>query len=324
MTQTVLVATAAGLAAALLFASVASGSLLSIPLFYLAPLPALIAAMGWTHLAGLLAVMVGALALAVVFNGVFGLAFLLGVGLPAWWLAYLALLARPVVDATGTASLEWFPVGHLLAWTSVLGALIVSAAVLSMASDAESLRVALDRAFQAFLRHAAPGSEAAGAEPSDRWLLRALGTHPELVMPATGAILATLTLNLSLWLSARTLRVSGRLRRPWPRITALALPLWLIGVLAVSLAAAFIPGLIGVLGAAFTATSLVAYGLLGLAIVHHRTRGLNGRGAVLTAVYAAVMVFGWPFLVMAMLGLADAFFPLRSRPDRGAPPALPT
>ena len=36
----------AGAAAALLFASVTSGTLLSIPLFYLAPLPIMIAALG--------------------------------------------------------------------------------------------------------------------------------------------------------------------------------------------------------------------------------------------------------------------------------------
>ena len=39
----------AGAAAALLFASVTSGAWLSIALFYLAPLPILIAGLGWTH-----------------------------------------------------------------------------------------------------------------------------------------------------------------------------------------------------------------------------------------------------------------------------------
>ena len=324
MTQTVLVAVAAGVAAALLFASVASGSLLSIPLFYLAPLPALIAAIGWTHLAGLLAVLVGALALALAFSGVFGLAFLLGVGLPAWWLGYLALLARPVPDATGAAALEWYTVGRLVAWTSVIGALIVSTAVLAMASDAESLRATLGRSFEGFLQGSSIGTRGGAGDEPDRWLLRALGAHPELVLPATGAILATLTLNLSLWLSARTLRVSGRLRRPWPEIAALSLPSWLLAVLVASVAAAFLPGLIGIVGTVFAATAFVAYGLLGLAVVHDRTRGLSGRGAILTALYAAIFVFGWPFLVAALLGLADAFFPLRNRPDRGAPPALPT
>ncbi len=53
MMQIVLIGLGAGAASALLFASVASGSLLSLLLFYLAPLPILIAALGWSHWAGL-------------------------------------------------------------------------------------------------------------------------------------------------------------------------------------------------------------------------------------------------------------------------------
>ena len=52
MMQIVLVGIGAGAAAALLFASVASGSILATLLFYLAPLPILIAALGWSHLGG--------------------------------------------------------------------------------------------------------------------------------------------------------------------------------------------------------------------------------------------------------------------------------
>ena len=99
MMQIGLIGIGAGAAAALLFASVASGSLLSMLLFYLAPLPILIAALGWSHWAALIARRCGALALAAVFGSIFFLAFLAGIGLPAWWLGYLALLARPAGGA---------------------------------------------------------------------------------------------------------------------------------------------------------------------------------------------------------------------------------
>ena len=55
MMQILLVGLGAGAAAALLFASVVSGSIAAIFLFYIAPLPILIAALGWSHLAGLVA-----------------------------------------------------------------------------------------------------------------------------------------------------------------------------------------------------------------------------------------------------------------------------
>jgi hypothetical protein len=43
---------------------------------------------------------------------------------------------------------------------------------------------------------------------------------------------------------------------------------------------------------------------------------------VLGSVYAAVLVFGWPLLVMCLIGLADMFIGLRARAAarRGGPP----
>src|SRR5665647_2621423 len=58
----------AGAAAALLFASVTSGSWISILLFYLAPLPIMIAGIGWSHWAALTAAVTGALAVGAVFG----------------------------------------------------------------------------------------------------------------------------------------------------------------------------------------------------------------------------------------------------------------
>ena len=74
MVHVVLIGISAGAATALLFASVASGSALSVPLFYLAPLPILIAAMGWSHGAALIAAIVASAGLAAVFGGLFFIA----------------------------------------------------------------------------------------------------------------------------------------------------------------------------------------------------------------------------------------------------------
>src|SRR5690348_768727 len=90
-----LIGIGAGAAAALMFASVLSGSLLAVFLFYLAPLPIMIAALGWSHWVGLMAAIAAGLGLAVAFGFFFLPAFLIGIGLPAWWLGYLAMLARP-------------------------------------------------------------------------------------------------------------------------------------------------------------------------------------------------------------------------------------
>src|SRR5688572_11752625 len=137
MVQLILIGIGAGAATALLFASIASGSLVSVLLFYLAPLPILIAALGWSHWAGLIAAVTAALGLAAVRGNFFFVAFLIGIGLPAWWLAYLTLLARPAERPTPDG-LEWYPIGHIVMWAALLSAGIVIAAILSFGTDEES------------------------------------------------------------------------------------------------------------------------------------------------------------------------------------------
>ena len=57
----------------------------------------------------------------------------------AWWLGYLALLARPAANGGGS-ELEWYPVGRLVLWGAMIGALIVAAAVPNFGTDRETCR----------------------------------------------------------------------------------------------------------------------------------------------------------------------------------------
>src|SRR6202142_107091 len=120
MIATVLIAMAAGFASALMFASIISGALISVLLVYLAPLPLMVAALGW----GPLSATIGGIAAATVLGATFSLpyciAFVVAVALPAWWLGHLALLGRPLAagsaPADHDAALEWYPVGRILLW----------------------------------------------------------------------------------------------------------------------------------------------------------------------------------------------------------------
>src|ERR1700680_4188560 len=92
MTAIVLIAMAAGCASSLMFASIISSALISLLLFYLAPLPLMVAALGW----GPAGAAIGGIAAGTGLGAVFGLpylmAFILTVAVPAWWLGHLAVL----------------------------------------------------------------------------------------------------------------------------------------------------------------------------------------------------------------------------------------
>ena len=94
MGLTLLIAIAAAAASALLAAGVAAGSVLAVPLFYLAPLPVMIAGVAFSPIAAGLAVVFASIGLGVMFGGTFLMAYAVGMGAPAFALAYAALLAQ--------------------------------------------------------------------------------------------------------------------------------------------------------------------------------------------------------------------------------------
>jgi hypothetical protein len=96
-------------------------------------------------------------------------------------------------------------------------------------------------------------------------------------------------------------------------------------LLAGAVAGSLLPDLLGVLSGVLAASLLMAYSLLGLAVLHAITRSVGGRAFVLAGTYSALIILGWPALLMSFLGLADALFDLRGRvAGRHGPPTSPT
>ena len=337
MAQIVIIGIGAGVAAALLvaspLASLFSGASvgLAVLLGSIAPLPILIAAIGWSHWAGLIATGVGAAVLALALSGVLFLPFLIGVGLPAWWLSYLALLARPAAarplpaqgqlttpalpEAAAPADdhMEWYPVGRLVVWAALLATAVVTATLLNIGLDAETIRSGLRQSFEKVMRLQmqipadAPLDVPGLSDPN-----RLLDVFA-ILFPTATAVFTTIVTLINLWLAARIVKISGRLRRPWPDLAAISFPPAVAALLAAAIAAGFLPNLIGLIAGVLSATLLTAYAALGFAVLHKITGGMLGRGFVLAGAYAAVGVLGWPVLVMTLLGLADTLLDVRGR-----------
>lgn len=316
MMQIVFIGLGAGAAAALLFASVASGSTLAMLLFHLAPLPILIAALGWSHWAGLIAGFSAAAGLGAMLGFYFFSVFLIGIALPTWWLAYLSLLARPV-GANGSMTLEWYPIGRLVLWAAFIGAGLVIVAISNFSTDNETFQAALRAAFERAIQMQTEAP--AGASPPDPDMERLIDILVAATPPAAG-MLATLINVFNLWFASRIVYVSGRLGRPWPDLSALTLPAATPSLLAIAIMGAFLPDLAGILCRIVAASLLMAYAILGFAVLHAVTRSNAYRAFLLGVSYAAVVVFAWPILAASLLGLADSAFNFRGRIAGDHPP----
>jgi hypothetical protein len=314
MIAAIAIALAAGLASALMFASITSGAAISLLLINLAPLPLMVVGLVW----GPLSAALGGVAATIVIASLFGLpyciAFALLNVLPAWWLAHLVLLARPHDNAAATdsgAALEWYPVGRILLWIVVFATIVTAATLLTMGTDAATIQKTLRTGWTELV-------EATGLTLNDSTLDALV-----LVAPVGAEIAAVAMLTLNLWLAAKIAATSGRLRRPWPDLKNTALPITTIAVLSAAIVCCFSGGLLAIMAQVLTAGLSIAYAMTGFAVLHTLTLAMKSRALWLGCIYAVVAGFAWALLAVALLGLADAVFGLRQRYLRGRPPPLP-
>lgn len=321
MIAIVLIGFAAGCASALMFASIISGALISLLLMYLAPLPLMVAAIGWGPLCAAIGGIAASLALGAILGLPLGAAFAIGVALPGWWLGHLALLGRATAHvsagngvAPAEPDLEWYPVGRILLWIAGFSVLTTFLALLTLGTDPAGITETLRQGLTRILN---PPNEPAPPE-IQQWVDAMVA-----LAPVAAAAVAMPVLTLNLWLAAKVAATSGRLHRPWPDLRAAALPPMTLVALCVAIAFCFTGGLTAILAKIITSALMMAYAFTGFAVLHTLTLALKSRGFWLGSAYAIVVLFVWPVLAMVVLGLADAVFNLRARFLRSRPPPLP-
>jgi hypothetical protein len=307
-----LIGIAAGSASALMFASVISRTLISALLMYLASMPLMVAGIGWGPLSATIGGISAALGIGVIFGFYHCIAYALTVAIPAWWLAHLAMLGRPVGADGPTQVMEWYPVGRLLLWIAGFATLITSLTLLSVSTDAEAIVAAMKRSVARVL--------AMHKVQADESTIDAAAA----IAPAVIAVGPLVMLTVNLWLASKITVTSARLKRPWPDLKATALPPMTLVVLCVAVAFAFTGGLFALIAKIGAGALLSAYMLTGFAVMHTVTLAVKNRGLWLACTYAVTILFVWPLLTMVALGLADSLFGFRERFMRTRPPPLPT
>ncbi len=315
MMQIALVGVGAGFAASLLFISPLGGTLLALPLFVLSALPIAIAGLAWSSLSAAIAAAGAAGTIAVAISVPSGIIHLALFGAPMAWACRLVSLSR-TDESTGAT--EWYPIGRILlhgAAATAIGLIIVGFIIGydPAAFTAEITAALVEWLSQTPSPDGSPAPTAADLEPFVRFNV--------VAMPFTTAALLVIILVFNLWLAARIAEASGRLARPRERLWTVVLPNEALVVLAVAVVAAFIPGVAGYAAGAVAGAFGGALALIGLAVLHATTIGNSVRLLILVAVYVLLVFFGGlPLVLLAVLGIAEAFLHIRARRLRGAPP----
>jgi hypothetical protein len=307
----------AGLVSAVLFASASTGTMLgTFVLFFLSPLPIGIAGLGWGWRAAGIASAAASLALGLGLGPRAGLVHAIAIGLPTIISAYYLLLNRLAGGTdvvSGAPLVEWYPLGRIVAAMALFAGVLSAISLLSLGTDIDSLKTAFRPVIErTFVAGIPKGSITPGPLTPAR--IEELTMLVITIAPISVAAVWFAFANLNLWLAALVTNKSERLSRPWSDLSLITLPRGLSLAFAGAVALALTGGMPGMLATSFATAILMAYLLVGLAIIHNVTRGSTIRPGILWAIYVLLfMLFLMAAPIIALVGMAEPILPWRRR-----------
>ncbi len=279
--------------------AVATGSPSSLILVYLSQLPLFIGGLWLGAGVAVAAGVTASIMLLAASNITAALMFAALNVVPVILLVRQALLAR-----TGTAgAVEWYPPGLLAVWLTGLGLTAMAIALLVFGGPdglqsavRETLAPALDRLFD----ESVPGRDE-------------LANLLAMIMPglvAASWIAMTLVNGI---LAQGLLARFGASWRPSPALGTLSLPRWFPVLPVLATGATALGGTMRFLGVNMMIVLTVPFCLAGLAVLHTIAYRFSRPAILLVSFYVLAGLFGWPLLVITVLGLIDALLRLRGR-----------
>ena len=301
MPQTLGLAVLAGVVSSALFLCLLTGVPGMVLFAYFVQLPLMLAGLAMGLTASMVAVVSALLINGVIAGAVATMIYGVIQALPALIVVRQALLARQ-----DGGNVEWYPPGLLLAQLTCVAGLGIGLAFLLLLDHPGGLQGAIEAFLaSALVEMGAIEAEAVSSAELGPWmfLFPGLMATSWLVMVVLNAVLA----------QALAVRL-GWNRRPSPDLTRLELPGWLWP----ALGAAGLVALLGEHGWGFLGRSLlivfvVPYVFLGLAVIHTLVRRWSHPSWLLAALYAALVLLGWPILAVLLLGFVEDWAHLRRR-----------
>jgi hypothetical protein len=293
------VAIACGAVAACLYLTVVLGTPGALILVYLTQLPLFVAGLWLGTSTVAIAGLTSALVL-LAFSDFLGAAVFAALNVvPVVLLVRQALLARRREDGT----LAWYPPGLLTSWLTGF-ALFGIAAALVMNGGPQGLQEGLHDVVAPVLDRIAQRPL-----PNREVIAQTLSMVIPGMIAASWMLMAVVNAALAQGVLSRF----GVNWRPSPHLAELSLPLWIPVVLGVAAAATVFGGMARFIGVNTMIALFVPFCLAGLAVLHTAARRLRNPVTALVAFYVMAVLFGWPFVVVAILGLLESGLGLRRR-----------
>ncbi|GAB4349732.1 MAG: membrane protein [Oricola sp.] len=314
--QTIGIGVLAGMATALLCLGLASGSVLAVVLFFISPVPLMIASLGFglkSALAGAFVALAGTLAFA---NGMVAALVALAIVAPACASGYWLNLARPAEEIGGPADkLAWYPLADVLFAAALMAGLAYAVMGVMIGFGPDVAAALADQLAASF--HRADPEIVFSAEGRN-----SLAAFLETWIPLVQPFFWTLTLTLSIYIALAVAQRSGLVRRPkedWP--SALRMPRPATLALVAAALAGFAPGMIGYAGSSFAGALAAGFLMAGFAMMHARLRTVPGRFALLLLAYLSVLFVAVTAIFFFIAGILGAG---RHIPLTPATPSNPT
>lgn len=303
----ILVGVICGLIAAVLFLSPLSLGAMGVAMSSFTAMPLFIAVLGFGTYVGILAGVISAACVAIFLGPVGAASVLCATLAPALWIGHSAGLSR---DDNGVR--EWFPVSQILFRLAMISALIViTVGILTGYSSDWAIQQSKE-----IMQQISGLQQQAGDETVvlDQTALDARARDIASLIPFMMPVSILLLMVINLRLAERFVRARDWMLRPKDDLPAsVNLPVAATGVFLLAVALSFLDSQTGVAAKVVAGAFGCAFLLVGLATIHFVSRGWSSRILLLAAVYLVLILSFLIAPLLAVLGVAESLFNLRSR-----------
>jgi stage V sporulation protein SpoVS len=307
MQRAQLIPLGAGVVAALLHLSVTLGSPGAFMLAYFAQAPIVATGLALGCMPAAVAAAIAAVLVALGSPGVGALSlFVLTSALPVLIIVYFAIQNR-IRDGEGEdGSVEWYPVGRLLGWLTVLALVAFVAAYLVFLGAENGVRGATEMYLRNVLR-------ALRTVQADTAAVDQLITTMAAIFPAVAAASWLLMIVVNGVMAQKFLTASGKNLRPIPAYSEIEVPIWPAAVVIFGALVAIFGGNAGFFGINVMLIGTIPFFFIGLAVLHSISAAWPGRLFLLVGAYLFLVLLVWPAAIIALLGLIEHWVRLRER-----------